>query len=104
MNPGDGAGVSGWHQISVIEELATAGSGAANAIYFTGRALRAHTVFRRRTAALVLAMLFLGSALSPTASYAGGGSGEGVIVALARLPLFAGNVGAFTLILAGGGR
>jgi hypothetical protein len=49
-------------------------------------------------------MLFLGSALSPTASYAGGGSGEGVIVALARLPLFAGNVGAFTLILAGGGR
>ena len=97
--------MSGWHQISVIEELATAGSGAANAIYFTGRALRTQTVLRRRTAALVLAMLFLGSALSATASYAGGGSDEGgVIVALARLPLFAGNVGAFTLILAGGGR
>lgn len=96
--------MAGWHQISVIEELATAGTGAANAIYFTGRALRAGAAARRRTAALVLAMLFLGSALSATASYAGGGSDGGVAVALLRLPLVAGNVGAFTLILAGAGR
>lgn len=96
--------MAGWHQIAVIEELATAGSGAANAIYFTGRALRAGVVARRRTAALVLAMLFIGSALSATASYAGGGGGDGVIVALIRLPLVAGNLGAFTLILAGAGR
>ncbi len=96
--------MAGWHQISVIEELATAGSGAANAIYFTGRALQNGAVTRRRTAALVLAMLFLGSALSATVSFAAGESGDSVAAALVRLPLVAANIGAFTLILAGAGR
>lgn len=94
--------MAAWDQISVVEELATAGSGAANAIYFSGRSLRAGAGGKQRAAALVLATLFLGTALNVAAIHVAGDGG--VLAAALRLPLLAGNVAAFSLILAGAGR
>lgn len=94
--------MAAWDQISVVEELATAGSGAANAIYFSGRSLRAGVGRRRRVAALVLATLFLGTALNVVSAQLVGDGGA--LAAALRLPLLAGNIAAFSLILAGAGR
>ncbi|MDP6607063.1 MAG: hypothetical protein QF664_12515 [Dehalococcoidia bacterium] len=93
--------MAAWDQIAVVEELATAGSGAANAVYFSGRSLRPGACVKRRVAALALATLFLGTALNIAAAHLSDG---GVLAAALRLPLLAGNVAAFSLVLAGAGR
>ncbi len=89
-----------WNAISIAEELATAGSGTANAIYFVGRAIRSDGP--RRLAALVLVALFAGSALSVGVHLMPGESG--VLVAALRLPLLLANLVTFSLILGGAGR
>ncbi len=77
-----------------------AGSGAANAVYFACRAVCAGG--SRRIAALVLVALFAGAALEAAASLALGQTGA--LAAVVRLPLLAGNLAVFALILAGAGR
>ena len=89
-----------WNQISIAEQLATAGTGTVNALYFAGRALRIGGP--RRGAALVLTALFAGSALDAAARLALGDND--VAAAAVRLPLLAANLAAFSLILAGAGR
>ena len=89
-----------WNEISVAEELATAGSGTANAAYFAGRAI--HARGPRRVAALVLLALFAGSALHAAAYLTLGDSGA--LAAAVRLPLLLANLATFSLILAGAGR
>ena len=89
-----------WNQISIAEQLATASSGTVNALYFASRALRGGG--SRRGAALVLTALFAGTALDAVARLALGDSD--VLAAAVRLPLLAGNLVAFSLILAGAGR
>lgn len=91
-----------WNDISIAEELATAGSGAANAVYFAGRALQSTASAPRRFAALVLVALFAGSALEATTHIALGEAGA--VAAAARFALLLGNLATFSLILAGGAR
>lgn len=91
-----------WNDISIAEELATAGTGMANALYFASRALQSTTSGPRRVAAAVLVALFAGSALEATTHIALGEAGA--IAAAARLSLLLGNLATFSLILAGGGR
>ena len=91
-----------WNDISIAEELATAGAGTANALYFAGRALQGTVGGPRRFAAAVLVALFAGSALEATTHIALGEAGA--VAAAARLSLLLGNLATFSLILAGRGR
>ena len=91
-----------WSEVSLLEELATAGSGTANALYFGAHSLRGGVPAPRRTAALILVALFAGSALTAVAELAF--DGGGALWAAVRLPLLLGNLATFSLILAGAGR
>ena len=94
--------MAGWHQISVVEELATAGSGTASAVYFARRMLRARTAFRTRTLALALTALFLGVALDAVTTYVAGGTGAESAPAIAvRLPTAITTTASFVLIVVG---
>lgn len=88
-----------WAQIAVLEDAATAGSGAINAAMFLERALRAGGP--RRTAAALLTSLFGAVALTAAAGLAG--SGSGAVEVVLGGPLLAACI-AVTGILALGAR
>lgn len=77
--------------VAVAEEIATAGCGGANAVYFASRAWR--TRGTRRAAAAVLAALSAGQPHDP-----------GLLDIALRAPLLAANVGTLVLIWLGAGR
>ena len=95
--------VSIWSGFAIAGEVATAGSGVANAAWFAHRA--AHTAGPRRLASLLLMLLFAAVALDAAAHVLPGApswpSLQGVLL---RLPLLAANVAAALAILAGSGR
>lgn len=86
-----------WGGVSVVEDVATAGSGAVNAAYFARRAWAAHGP--RRVAAAVLAALFAASALVAVDSGA-----PGPVTVLAQAPLLVANLAVSALLWAGAGR
>jgi hypothetical protein len=89
-----------WDEIAVAGDVATAGGGVANALYFGRRALAGRGP--RRGAALVLATTFGGAAVHAASQLAAGS--EGAVAALVRAPLLAGTLGAALLIAAGARR
>lgn len=88
---------NGWAGVSVVEDVATAGSGAVNAAYFARRAWMAHGP--RRAAAGVLALLFAASALSVVDA---GPAGPAAV--LAQAPLLVANLAVSALLWVGAGR
>jgi hypothetical protein len=89
----------------VVEELATAGSGTASAVYFARRILRVRTAFRTHAAALVLIALFLGVALDAATTYIAGDAGAESAAAIAvRLPTALATTASFVLIVVGSRR
>ncbi len=89
-----------WSTVALANEVATAGSGAANAAYFAHRA--SHARGPRRAAALLLALLFAATALYAAAYLLNAGpTPEG---ALLRLPLLIANLAVGLAIAAGAGR
>ena len=92
-----------WSGVAIAGEVATAGSGAANAAWFAHRALG--TAGPRRLASLLLMLLFAAVALDAAAHVLPGAPGwPSLQGALLRLPLLAANVLAALAILAGSGR
>lgn len=89
-----------WNDVSIAEELATAGTGAANALYFASRTLRSGGP--RRVAALVLVALFAGAALEAGVPLVLGEAGP--LAAALRLPVLFANLATFALIFRGAGR
>jgi hypothetical protein len=87
-----------WDGVAVVEGVAGAGSGAANAVYFARTARRARGP--RRGAAALLSLLFGGAALA--AAHAAGQPDAAAAVALA--PLLAANLVTNALVWAGAGR
>ena len=86
--------------LAIAGELATAGSGAANAAWFAHRAAQA--AGPRRLAALLLMLLFAAVALDAAAHVLPGApSWPSLHGMLLRLPLLAANVLAGLAILAG---
>ena len=89
-----------WSSVAVVNEVATAGSGAANAAYFAHRASRARGP--RRAAALLLTLLFAATALDAAAYLLlAGPTSEG---ALLRMPLLIANLAVGLAIAFGAGR
>jgi hypothetical protein len=86
-----------WDGVAVVEDVATAGSGAVNAAYFAQRAYGAHGP--RRVAAGVLALLCAGSALAAV-----GTAEPGPASVLAQAPLLAANLAVSALLWVGAGR
>lgn len=86
-----------WTEVSVVEDVATAGSGAANAAYFARRAWLTHGP--RRLAAGVLALLCAASAL---AAVDAGPPGPATV--LAQAPLLVANLAIAALLWRGAGR
>jgi hypothetical protein len=86
-----------WDGVSVVEDVATAGSGAANAAYFARRAWLAHGP--RRLAAGLLALLCASSALAAV-----GAGDPGPASVLAQAPLLAANLAVSALLWVGAGR
>ena len=96
----EGNDVSIWSSLALANEVATAGSGAANAAYFAHRASRARGA--RRGAALLLTLLFAATALDSVAYLLiAEPTPEG---ALLRVPLLVANVAVGLAIVAGAGR
>lgn len=89
-----------WAGVAITQELATAGSGAANAAYFAGRVVRERGP--RRVAAMVLTVLFAGVSLSAGAQLLAGDPGAGAV--LVRLPLLAANLAALAIVALGARR
>ena len=92
-----------WSGFAIAGEVATAGSGVANAAWFAHRASR--SAGPRRLASLLLMLLFAAVARDAAAHLLPGApswpSLQGVLL---RLPLLAANVAAALAILAGSGR
>ncbi len=88
-----------WDSLATAESVATAGTGAANAAYFMHRAWRA--AGPRRTAAILLAGVFLASVVG--AAGAAGGDLAPAAEAALRAPALLINV-AVSLVLWTGGR
>lgn len=91
-----------WSSLAFAHEVATAGSGAANAAWFAHRASRSRGP--RRAAALLLALLFAAVALDAAAWLLAAAPGEARPQALLRAPLLAANLAAGLAIAAGAGR
>ena len=92
-----------WSGFAIAGEVATAGSGVANAAWFAHRAAR--TAGPRRLASLLLMLLFAAVALDAAAHVLPGApSWPSMQGALLRLPLLVANVAAGLAILAGAGR
>jgi len=87
-----------WGQLATAEDAATLASGLANASYFAHRAR--HATGARRLAAGVLVSMTAGSAALALLLLLPGTLSVAVDAAL-RLPLLAGNLGAFALIALG---
>ena len=88
-----------WSGLAIAGEVATAGSGAANAAWFAHRALG--SAGPRRLAALLLMLLFAAVALDAAAHVLPGAPGwPSLQGALLRLPLLAANLAAGLAILA----
>ncbi len=89
-----------WSGVALAEDVATAGSGAANAAYFAHRAAVTHG--SRRLGALLLTLLFVAITTDALAHLAlAEPSAEG---ALLRAPLLLANVAVGLAIVAGAGR
>ena len=86
-----------WTTLALGEQAATAGAGAANALYFIRRAVAERGP--RRVAAALLGGLFAGSA-GHAATHAWRGSAEAGVV-LADAPVLLANVGVLALVMAG---
>ncbi len=86
-----------WTGVSVVEDVATAGSGAVNAAYFARRAWAAHGP--RRMAAGVLALLCAASALAAVDT-----GPPGPATVLAQAPLLIANLAVSVLLWLGAGR
>ena len=84
----------------MAEDLATAGGGAAGAAYYLGRAARG--VPARRFAALLLALLFIGTTLDAATHLLVGEASAGTV--LLRAPLALASSAVAALILTGAGR
>jgi hypothetical protein len=89
-----------WADVSILEYVATASSGAVNASVFARRAAVARGP--RRAAALLLASLFSATALDAAAHLQA--SDPGAIEVAARTPMFLATLTATGLLLAGAGR
>jgi hypothetical protein len=89
-----------WPGVAIAEDVATAGSGVANAAYFAHRG--AASTGPRRLGALLLTLVFAAIALDAIAYLAlADPSAEG---ALLRAPLLLANVAIGVAIAAGAGR
>lgn len=89
-----------WTGISVAEDVAGGGSGAFNAAYFLGRSVREGG--SRRTAALLLALLFAGVAADAATHLLFGEPSPAST--LLRAPLAVASVIVGAVIAAGAGR
>jgi hypothetical protein len=87
-----------WYGVAVVEGVASAGSGAANAAYFAQRAYRERGP--RRGAAALLSLLFAGAAA--VSMHAAGEADAAAAVAV--VPLLTANLAASALLWAGAGR